>query len=155
MKILAISLWQPHASLLFTDPPAKVHETRSFAYPAAYEGRTVLIHAAKRRPPVGDLALNDLHRICASRFGPSWWMDLPYGAFVGSTRLAGCRFASRDGVSAFNGADSLDDWLCGDWSPGRHAWRLEDRRKLAEPIPTRGFQGFWNAEIGDGLVQTD
>jgi hypothetical protein len=41
----AISLWQPWASLLFTTPRAKLHETRH--WPTSYRG-LLYIHAAKR-----------------------------------------------------------------------------------------------------------
>ena len=48
MTFPAISLWQPWASLLFV-PDGKVHETRDWKAPEKYIGRTILIHAAKKR----------------------------------------------------------------------------------------------------------
>ena len=30
----------------------------------------------------------------------------------------------------------------GDWQPGRYAWKLENVRPIAEPIPYRGKQGL-------------
>ncbi len=35
----------------------------------------------------------------------------------------------------------------GDWGPGRFAHRLENPKKLAEPIEVRGWQGFWNVPL--------
>lgn len=37
--------------------------------------------------------------------------------------------------------DQRDDWICGDFTPGRFAIERDDFVKLAEPIPFRGQQG--------------
>lgn len=39
----------------------------------------------------------------------------------------------------------------GDFTPGRWAWRLENVRRLEQPIPARGKQGLWEWPEGDSL----
>ena len=42
--------------------------------------------------------------------------------------------------------------LCGYWHPGRWAYRLENVRRLAEPIPARGKQGLWRFDLPEGVL---
>src|ERR1700726_4844701 len=89
-KMPAISLWQPWASL-WLEPNAKVHETRHWPYPRHLHGATIMVHAAKHpisRNDVDDDGL--LSALCEARFGANWRKSLPFGAFVGTLRLAGC-----------------------------------------------------------------
>lgn len=127
----AITLHQPWASLIFTG--WKKFETRS--WPTFYRG-PLAIHAAKRHcpdircdEPLGDLLIDE--------FGGHWAMDLPRGAVIGTVDLVQCL-----NVEAFD-ADAPEQ-LCGDWSPGRYAWKLENPHKFAVPIPASGAQGFWD-----------
>lgn len=143
-RLPAISLWQPWASLLFTDPPAKEHETRHWRYPARLHGQRVAIHAAQRL----ECRDEDLDRLCLFSFGPAWRSRLPRGAFIGTALLCGC--TPTDGTKLFNGAASIRDYISGDWGPGRFGWRLEDRSPFTTPIPARGQQGWWTAELPRG-----
>jgi len=77
---------------------------------------------------------------------------LPLGAIVGTVVLARslrctrgkvlhrALLDARGEIAAEPGFDQLD---LGDFSPGRYAWELHQPRPLAEPIPCRGLQRFW------------
>lgn len=126
-----ITLWQPWASLIFTGD--KKHETRGFKFPAKYAGQTVAIHAAKKDAPRLPLGLALL---CVQNWGHFFRRELPMGAVLGTVTL----------VEAIptDGADpGVVDRICGDWSPGRFAWLLDDVHALPAPIPAKGKQGWW------------
>jgi len=91
----------------------KRHETRHWA--TVYRGPLV-IHAAQK------LATNlddDLAELLIDEFGSGWVSELPRGRMLGTVRLADCR------ATEVIDPDTLDR-LCGDWTPGRFAWRLEE-----------------------------
>lgn len=134
--IPAITLWQPWASLIFAG--VKLHETRSFRYPARLEGRVVAIHSAAKFPAAKHIseALNDL---CYDTWGCGYNYSLPFGAILGTVRLSGC--SSTDLSAGFQAEDEL---IAGNWSAGRFAWALDDVTPLGAPIPAKGKQGWWN-----------
>ena len=131
-----ISLWQPHASLWLS--VAKVHETRGWA--TKYRG-PLLVHAAKRIVTQVDSRLN---AICVREFGSRWMFDLPLGALIGKTVLTDC--CSTDNFEPLD----MDDYICGDFTPGRFAWRRGTIEVFPRAIPFRGKQGFFN--VPDELV---
>ena len=139
----AISLWQPFASLLFV-PGGKVHETRHWPAPKRLITRTVAIHAAKTDKGIKDMSpsLSEL----TYRLFPPATRPLPRGELIGTATLT-CSF--QIGTQWFDqgGPVSDEDELCGDWTSGRYAWRLDNRVAFPEPIPTRGQQGWWTVEI--------
>jgi activating signal cointegrator 1 len=137
--LAAISLWQPHASLMFAfldGVRVKPDETRHWPFPARLRGKWVVIHAAQRRV-TRDEADSDLGDLCAKLFGPSWAKSLPYGAYLGCVRFGDALRMSEHGP-----LHDLDE-LCGYWTPSRWAWRTTDPRPLPEPIIAKGQQGFW------------
>lgn len=125
----AITLWQPWASLVFSG--WKNFETRSWA--TSYRG-PLAIHAAARRPPIIDLG--DFTELLYDEFGSHWAIDLPLGAVIGTVTLTDCQTVDAFDVDA-------PERLCGDWTPGRFAWRLEEQKLFAAPISAKGKQGFW------------
>lgn len=129
-----ITLWQPWASLIFTRD--KRHETRGFPFPAKYAGRTIAIHAAKAIPSVIPMGVELL---CEREFGAGgrWREELPRGAILGTARLV-------HAISTDQADPDPIDRMCGDWSPGRYAWLLDDVRRLRDPIDARGKQGWWS-----------
>lgn len=144
MTLPAISLWQPWASLLFTDPPAKIHETRHWPAPFRLLGARIAIHAAMRLPQVEP----ELAELCADRFGADWRRTLPRGAIVGTAILTRCtRMGPRHDQAQ---PASPADRLCGDWTDDRWAWRLTDRKPLASPIVMPGRQGWFGADVPGG-----
>ena len=132
--IRVISLWQPYASLIFSRR-LKRHETRGWKLPDRLVGERIAIHAAKKKPSRA-FERSDLGRLCAAEFGADWRETLPYGAIVATVTLGACYPTER-------GPQTEADYLAGDWTPGRFAWRLDDASPLGDPVPTVGRQGWW------------
>lgn len=130
-----ISLWQPYASLIFTRR-LKRHETRSWALPSHRIGQRIAIHAAQKKPSRAFLE-TDLGHLCTRQLGAGWRDRIPYGAIIGTVTLANCYPTER-------GPDTEADYLAGDWTPGRYAFRLEDAVARAEPLVIPGRQGWWS-----------
>lgn len=127
----AISLWQPWASLIFTARRVKRHETRHWA--TFYRG-PLAIHAAQKL--VTDLE-DDLLELLGEECGPLWASQLPRGRMLGVAQLSDCRLTESIDP------DTLDR-LCGNWTPGRYAWRLDEPVKFLDPPPCKGRQGFFD-----------
>lgn len=140
----AISLWQPHASLWCS--PTKIHETRH--WPTEYRGPLV-VHAAKK---IGDFS-REVRRIMARDFGNRWTLDLPRGELVGIVELVDCvRTEDVFPTFWFEGDPAApDDYWCGDFSPGRFAWKRAEFRLFSKPIPYIGRQGFFT--VPDELLR--
>lgn len=52
---------------------------------------------------------------------------------------------TREWLSKFEGnPDMREEFAFGDYSVGRYAIKLENLRRLANPVHCRGFQGLWN-----------
>jgi activating signal cointegrator 1 len=131
----AISLWQPWASLWCSK--RKVHETRHWR--CSHRG-WLLVHAAKRFET--DFDLNDrLRLILDDEFGAHWAEDLPTGALIGMVNVVDCPPTLTPLGDA---AASDDDRECGDFGPGRFAWKRDAFRLFEQPIPFRGRQGVFN-----------
>jgi hypothetical protein len=129
----AISLWQPWASLWLTD--RKIHETRH--WPTKHRG-WLAVHAAKHRDADCDDFAKQL------RLSPD---QLPYGLIIGAVDLVSCRFRNDPDVKPAH----YEDELCGNWTPGRFAWKRGAVVKLNEPIPYRGCQRIFT--LPDEIVQ--
>ena len=123
----AISLWQPWASLIFTEQRIKRHETRPWT--TSYRGPLAIQAAQKLVTDLDD----DLLELLAEEFGRDWARQLPRGRMLGTVRLADCRLT-----------ESIDpntlDRLCGNWTPGRYAWRLDEPRRFDDPPAVKGRQ---------------
>jgi hypothetical protein len=130
-----ISLWQPWASLLF-EPETKLHETRSRAYPMKYHGERIAIHATQSYPSAKFIT-SALDELCQGLWGVDWRRMVPLGSVLGTVRLNGCfrTDEKRDDTTSV-------DIVAGDWSGGRFAWALADRRLLPAPIAAKGGQGW-------------
>lgn len=155
MTYRAISLWQPHASLIAIGE--KIFETRSWA--TGYRG-PIAIHASKTQTeaksawnniqihrakpgvfPMGfTRAADEAFSLWAARAGLSEWDfgQLPYGAIVCTARLTaiyntGALLPKLKGRVPF----------FGDFTPGRYAWHLENIKPLKTPMIIKGQQGLW------------
>jgi hypothetical protein len=137
--MLAISLWQPWASLWVAG--RKVHETRHWR--TSFRG-WLLVHAAKR---MDKAAMSDegLGPVLAYEFGHDWASKLPSGALVGRVHLVDC-VPTRSFPADVAAND--EDRRCGDFSEGRFAWRADDFQAFKEPIAYRGAQGFFRVPHG-------
>lgn len=142
----AISLWQPWASLIASG--AKKIETRSWY--TSYRGPLV-IHASKRRVKSELIELSeDANYIAALGVEPheayQKLMDLPLGAIVAVVNMTGCYSVEMLKPSTGFGGEY---WL-GNYDFGRYGWVLEGVKPLAEPIPFKGQQGFF--DVPDELM---
>ena len=143
----AISLWQPWASLWLSD--AKVHETRAWSTPVR---GTIAVHAAKKVLRLDELS-QDLLDVIHVTFGGSF--QPPRGAIIGTVDIVDCYPTMR---SRLHEAERLDrawspsDRICGNWEPGRFAFKRNRFRRFDRPIPYVGRQGWFN--VPDELVRS-
>lgn len=138
--MLAISLWQPWATLWVVTPRVKLDETRHWPFPHGYVGRRCLVHASKTREGIRDAEDTVLGDLCARLFGEAWASTLPLGGYLGSVVLGGCRRTTPADMECEN-----DNAICGNFGPNRYAWRGDDARSWPL-IPGRGQQGFWSVD---------
>jgi len=151
----ALTLTQPWATLVSIG--AKKWETRSWL--TNYRG-PIAIHAAKGLGLVG--GISGLVALCQTEpfrevlypvFGyPKGEAlvnarSLPLGAVIAIVNLTEIQRtrsrwnASEKEVNA--GIVGQFEWAFGDYSSFRFAWRLENVRRLPEPIPAKGALGLW------------
>lgn len=140
---LAISVWQPHATLLARPLPstgkaAKQFETRSWR--TDYRG-LIVIHAAKSQETLYLCKVEPLKSILA-QLGYHDPDELPIGAALGFADLLGC-FRTNDLIRTI----SAQEKAFGDFGPNRYGRKFDNLRYFKEPIPMRGQQGLW--EFGD------
>jgi len=160
----ALTIWQPWASLLACG--AKQYETRSWAI--SYRG-PIAIHAAKKN--VFDaLALIPVPvALEMKRLIGAEWNDLPTGAVIATGELVNVwHIVHHPGLDVDTakfiniGAESMtedkhdptfgdyfvpskQEFVLGDWTPGRYAWEIANV-KMTAPVPIKGRQGLWNWE---------
>lgn len=142
-RLPVISLWQPYASLAFAKIEGrfvKQNETRGRRPPQKYVGQRVGIHATAKFPPL-KLISEELHELCMDVFGCSYNHSLPQGALLG-TVILGPAFATDAYAPA-----SDEGRIAGDWTRGRFAWPLVSPEKFEPPIPAKGAQGWWFADV--------
>jgi len=156
----AITLWQPWASLVMIG--AKPLEFRKWDYRergGAAVGERVAMHAGARpikMPEILDLLhrLDDpicstglvadrarvlLHRIAAASKGRG---VVELSAVLGTVRLGEPKLA-EEAMPKWKGAIGDSDRL----EHCKWAWPMLDVEAFAEPIPMKGWQGFWNCSI--------
>lgn len=132
----AITIWQPWASLIVMNK--KHNETRSWA--TKYKGE-ILIHAAKKPyTQVEKLISNDSRRAIEETLNIK---QLEYGAILGYVNLVDCVLIT-DEYSEFIKNITPNEYLFGDWTPGRYAWVFTDPIMFKRPITAKGQQGLWN-----------
>lgn len=136
----ALTLTQPWAALVALG--AKRFETRSWR--TDYRG-PLAIHAAKGYPSdCQELVLYEpFHSVLLRNYGHPFdiapALRAQRGLVLATCRLVDCiRITER-----FGDALSVQERQFGDYTPGRYAWRLDDIRLLATPVPARGSLGLW------------
>lgn len=137
MKIVALSLTQPWASLMAIG--AKKIETRSWK--TSYRG-LVAIHASKGFPKdARKLTCNDEQFFQALISGGYYSVhELPLGAILAVGNLTAC--IRTDALIV----EDKQERLFGNYSAGRYAWVFENVRRLPEPIPAKGALSLWTPE---------
>lgn len=148
--IPALSLWQPWASLIFTQIPA--HENPyTLAYAKAYETRPrplfyrgpLLIHAALRwRPDQEAICRSDPFRSALRTGGFYTPDDIPRGCILGLVWMRSCQPTETVAPKLHPLELSF-----GDFSAGRYAYHLRDPDPFPSPLPYRGQQGLFRVPI--------
>lgn len=156
----AVSLWQPWASLWCS--PRKIHETRGRTL--RYRG-WLAVHAAKF-DACRDIVKHQTHEqmaplvaILEDEYGGHWSRDLPRGAIIGAVNIIDC-LPTQDVVRAriesrYADIADLDDATCGNFEPGRFAWRRGEFKLLPQPVPYRGMQSLFDVpdDLFKGLIE--
>ena len=162
----ALTIWQPWASLIACG--AKRFETRSWA--TSLRGK-IAIHAALR--PAHELDRKTSAAIvrafddCASIEDlPGYIAKLPHGAVVATAELVGCHKMWDGSSVGLRGAVCIDmpnqywspnwqtetdEFILGDWRPGRFAWELRNVKLLPTPVRAKGQQGLWDWDEREGM----
>lgn len=137
----AISLWQPYASFMRDD--LKWNETRS-RY-THYRGE-LAICSAKRCWTPGEFGnqIEELARLMARTWSPLEKIHqkespvlFPRGYVVCVVELVDCQPTENLKVSPL-------ERTLGNYSAGRFAWITRGCRRLKQPVPVVGHQGFFN-----------
>jgi hypothetical protein len=134
--VRAISIHQPHASLLVGGP--KIFETRSWDTP--YRG-LVMIHASKTARDRADYEADERIQKALRSLGYTAWDQLPRGCLIGETQLVDC----IPGKEVPRNERRFGTFVADDGP--RYAWRCHGGRLYAEPIPYRGLQGWFAVRI--------
>lgn len=139
MKIKALSLWQPWASLISVG--AKRYETRSWS--TNYRGP--LLICAALRPPDGAIVMElNIKTGLRQRFPGG--ISMPRGMALAIVDLIDVY-----DTDYFTPPDPSQLYF-GDFSPGRYAWQLINVRAI-EPFPVKGRQGLFNVDVPDELLR--
>ncbi|WP_099067887.1 ASCH domain-containing protein [Nostoc linckia] len=142
----AISLWQPYASLIPFG--LKRYETRSWG--TNYRGPLLICSAKKQSREQEQIYDEILYKYQDQYPGliidGEWcreWDDLPRGYAIAIVTLTDCVQMTEE----FIAQQSQIEIDCGDWQVGRWAWKLENIRKIKEPFPVKGRQGFFSVDV--------
>lgn len=143
MRIKAITLWEPWATLLALGE--KVYETRSWG--TDYRG-PVAIHAAQRWTQALERAvMSEPFSGALARHGLWGNMEFPLGCVVAVADLTAV-YRTEDMRASL----SSQELAFGDYVNGRLAWKLENVRRLTEPVQAKGKQGLWWWDVPEHLV---
>lgn len=156
MKLFALTIWQPWASLIVAG--AKPYEFRGYPAARAFRNSRIGIHAGKRKPVMAELRALRLKLQGENDTGLDAAIALPL-LERWSQDPASLQLASVLGT-AFMGepirADRIPEYAArftNDSDRHEHAnygWPLSDVRPLMPPVPYRGAQGFWTCELEEG-----
>ena len=129
--MMAISLHQPYATAIALG--LKEYETRGWS--TKRRGELAICSAKAWGPKQRDAA----ERL-AVYFPPR--IELPLGVVVCVVDLADVVQMDEALIASIGHVERE----FGDWRPGRFAWRQENVRRLATPVPVRGYQRLWTLD---------
>ncbi len=126
--IRVITLQEPWASLI--GEKTKIIETRT--WPCTQFGE-LYIHAGMSKIPRNACRRKDL----------SMWLTGPlhYGTIFAKCTLSDCVLIDENFAHKVK-EDNFRNYLCGDFTPGRYAWILENIEPI-DPIVAKGKLGIW------------
>ncbi|WP_373802637.1 ASCH domain-containing protein [Bacteroides heparinolyticus] len=128
MKVL--TLREPWASLI--GKGIKTIETRSWS--TNYRGE-LYIHAGKHKVPTNDKRITT---VCQYLDGEPF----QYGNIFVRCNLVDCILIDEKYAAKIKEENPLN-FYCGNYTPGRYAWVLEDVSYIS-PIPATGRLSIWN-----------
>lgn len=144
MKVLSIK--QPWATLIALGE--KKFETRSWA--TKHRG-PIAIHASKKIDK--DACQFSPIAITLNKHGIALIHDLPVGKIIATCNLIDCYQVKTDELlwADFTNGKTVDgfEYLFGDYSEGRFAWKLENILSLSVPIEAKGQLSLWTIETSD------
>lgn len=139
MKV--ITVWQPWAQLL---AEGKKHdETRGWA--TKYRGPILIHAAAKPYSQIERLMTTEARKKIRDTLGLGfidWKEKIPTGVIIGSAILTDCKLIDQ-AYHDFTRDFCPEEYLYGDFTVGRYAWRLEEPVLFKNPIPASGKQRLW------------
>lgn len=144
MKV--ISLWQPYAALAVHG--YKRFETRPFPPPRTMVvGDRFAIASTKQIKSEQQVAAQHprLQRYYRNLKLPEWIL-LSRGCIVGTVILGKTTEITNSTIMELD----EQEYVFGDWRPGRFAWELLEPLAFKVPISVRGQQGVWDY---NGLVE--
>lgn len=149
----AISIWQPHASLLMSGLH-KPYETRSWKPWKSLIGERIWIHAGKAADDLEAM----MQYLCGQAKGGS--VDPAWEAYREALKRMGFNHLKEMPRGCLLGTAILTDFVptekliepgyFGNFGPGRFAWRFIEHQLLETPIPFSGKQGFF--DVPDDIV---
>ena len=128
MKVLSIK--EPWASLI-KDGKKKI-ETRSWK--TNYRG-DLYIHASLAKITKATKSRKDLMNIVGN-------IKPQYGQIICKCKLIDCIEMTEFFIKEIK--NNNQEYTCGDYSPGRYAWILDNIKPLDTPIRVKGKLGIWN-----------
>ena len=141
----ALTIIQPWATLVASGK--KRCETRSWK--TNYRGE-IFIHAGGMRYNYfSDVCQHD--RIRESHFRSAWigsdedMQALPFKAIIGKANLVNCVLIDRLTAELIL-KQHPEEFVFGDFTPGRYAWVMENAVLFDKPVPASGKLGLWNWE---------
>ena len=143
MKIKAISVWQPWASLIASG--AKRYETRSWE--TSYRGSLLICSSLSRK---GLDSLKEI-RSEAKKFAlPDPIPEVFFYPLGTAVCVADLTFIYL--TAALNQYLCAAERILGDFSPGRYAWKLDNVQAI-EPFPVKGKQGLFDVEVAESQIR--
>lgn len=137
----ALTLTEPWASLMALEE--KKWETRSWKLPASILGLEVAIHAARGYPGWAS-RLTEQEPFCSSlrAKGNVFVPNLTRGKILCVVRFVECKRTEDIHHQLIE-----KEFMFGDYSVGRFAFRSEFVRKVDPPLPAIGHLSFWECEL--------
>lgn len=132
----ALALIQPWASAWLS--PAKIHETRSWR---THHRGWLLVHASATRIP-RDISPS-LDAVMDEHFGQHWGLEVPRGALIGMVDVIDCLPTTDIYKRGYRNHDN-DDWICGNFDPGRFGFKRGDYKVFKRPVPWKGNRGLFD-----------
>lgn len=140
-QVRCLSMWQPWATALCTPHPLypnrglKEYETRGRSTEVR---ERILIHATKKWDAELQKILDENY---ACRKNAAYLQNLPKGFIIGSVVIDSVITSEKFEQEGPDISETpADEWMFGNWEPGRFGWKCKDPVLFDTPIPFQGMQ---------------